>query len=232
MSDETNITAEVDPRHTPHLVFEKGPTHEPVNDAVLIDGRIIALDYLELGKSYELTETSDHPYLLEKGIIHADDGYDAHVSVEGLLIRGIWADDGHAILNPTYVRLDAFGKTYRFDGRGAKAYISAVDIEVELPIAVPGHGGIQFKVWLRGNLSHVTATVDLEVTQVKAVGRWNGTVLNRRPDEWAEDVRAGSWFDQWFYENQPIEGYRVRATRISSPSERAYFAQREAERQA
>lgn len=217
-----------DTRRTPHLTIEKGPSHEPVHDAVLLDGRVIELGYFELDRTYDLLAASDHPYLHEKGVIHTADDIDARVMVEGLLIRGIWEDRGTVNPNPTYVRLDAFGKEYVYDQHTDYVTIDAVNIQIELPIAVPGHGGIQFKVWLQGELSRQKGTVDLEVVHVKAMGRWNGAELIRHPEEWSADVSAGSWFDKWFHENKPIEGYRVKTLRTFSANAHAYLEQQKA----
>lgn len=234
--DQTEVVEEHvipnDTRHTQLLTFENGPTEEPANDAVLINGRVIALGYFELDKTYDLLNSSDHPYLREQGLIHANDSIDGHITVEGLLVRGIWADDGHVIQGPTYVRLDVFGKEYAYDQHTDYATIDAVNIQIELPIGVPGHGGVQFKLWLQGELSRRKGTVNLEVVRCEAIGRWEGTELIRHPERWAADVESADLFEKWFREYQPIEGYRVKTTRTYSANFMAFLAQREAERQA
>lgn len=212
-----------DTRHAPMLTIDPNATEEPITEAVLFDGRVIPLGFFELDKTYELMAASDHPHLLEKGAIHAKDSFGAHISVEGLLVRGLYLSYGKSIAHATHLRLDAFGKEHAYVERTDKATFSGLTIEVDLPIFVPGHGGVQFRVWLYGRMGHVKGTVDLRVIHCKALGLWNDTEFYR-PDAWAEDVEAGSWFEKWFYDNQPIEGYRVKATRIYSANLEAYEA--------
>lgn len=213
------------PRCTPHVIIDSTYSDRGalVRDddlpceTVLVDGRLIKVGYFALGHEYSLLETSEHPYLLAKGCIDARDGLTMYVGLDGLLVRNAWIE-GDKNEGFTYVRLDPYSKSRGFDGLGDYVGIDVLNWMAELPFYVPGVGGIQYRIWLQGELHRATHTVELDVVMAKVIGKWVDDELTPIDRSTYTDAQLDHLhiLEKDFMRRQPIAGYRVVASRISN----------------